>query len=409
MKAAVLTIGDELICGYQLDTNAQFISRRLAALPADVVLHMSVGDDLDAIHTALHVAMHMTSAEGEPAAAVVSGGLGPTGDDLTRQAVAAHFGLPLVEDTGALAHIRERFAHRGRQMPESNRIQARVPAGSQIIHNSRGTAAGFYLQARDGKHVFVVPGVPYEMQGMLEDFILPRLRELVETDIQVRRAFVKIYGLPESEINERIRPMLARDRNPLLGLLPSMGTITVEIVARSVTLEEAEALSAADVAALRDELGEHVISDDGRDLPQVVADLLAERGMTIAVAEVGTGGLVAAHLTEVDSCERWFRESNVLEGGTGDPEALARTLAAREATCADVGVGVGPVVVPDDSSPDSPYGLIDVAVNVRGQETCRRLRLHGDRARARQWAADAVLALVREWLLSQEGAMGFPV
>jgi len=188
-----------------------------------------------------------------------------------------------------------------------------------------------------------------------------------------------------------------------------MGTITVEIVARSVTLEEAEALSAADVAALRDELGEHVISDDGRDLPQVVADLLAERGMTIAVAEVGTGGLVAAHLTEVDSCERWFRESNVLEGGTGDPEALARTLAAREATCADVGVGVGPVVVPDDSSPDSPYGLIDVAVNVRGQETCRRLRLHGDRARARQWAADAVLALVREWLLSQEGAMGFPV
>lgn len=409
MKAAVLTIGDELICGYQLDTNAQFISRRLAALPTDIVLHMSVGDDLNAIHTALHVAMHMTGAEGEPAAVVVSGGLGPTEDDLTRQAMAAHFGLSLVEDADALAHIREWFAHRGRQMPESNRVQAQVPAGSQIIHNSRGTAAGFYLRARDSKHMFVVPGVPYEMQGMLEDFILPRLRELVEADTHVRRAFVKVYGLPESEINERIRPMLVRERNPLLGLLPSMGTITVEIVARSVTLEEAEALVEADVAALRDELGKHVISDDGRELPQVVADLLAERGLTIAVAEVGTGGLVAARLTEVDGCERWFRESNVLESGAGDPEALARTLAAREATCADVGVGVGRVVVPDDSSPDRPYGLIDVAVNVRGQETYRRLRLNGDRARARQWAADAVLALVREWLLGQEGAMGFPV
>ncbi|GAG08722.1 unnamed protein product, partial [marine sediment metagenome] len=191
MKAAVLAIGDELTCGYQLDTNSQFISRRLAALPADVVLHLSVGDGLQAIHTALHVAMHMTEADGEPAAVVISGGLGPTEDDLTRQAVAAHFGLELVEDADALAHIRERFAHRGREMPESNRIQAQVPAGSQIIHNGRGTAAGFYLQVEGDRHVFVTPGVPYEMKGMLENFVLPRLQGLVGTDAFTRRAFVK--------------------------------------------------------------------------------------------------------------------------------------------------------------------------------------------------------------------------
>jgi nicotinamide-nucleotide amidase len=399
MKAAVITIGDELTCGYQLDTNAQFISRRLSALPAQVVLHMSVGDDLDDIRTALQVAMHMTGAAGTvtpaPAVIVIAGGLGPTEDDLTRRAVASYFGVNLVEDAQALAHIQERFAQRGREMPESNRIQAQVPTGSQTIHNSRGTAAGFYLQVEGNRHVFVTPGVPYEMKGMLEGFVMARLQELAETNVHVRRAFVKVYGLPESEINERIRPMLGRDRNPLLGLLPNLGTITIEVVATCETPEKAEALIEADVEALRTELGQYIISDDGRELPQVVADLLVEQGLTIAVAEVGTGGLVAARLTEVEGCERWFRESNVPEGSVGDPEALARTLAARQATCADVGVGVGPIVVPEDSTPDNPYSLIDAAVNVQGQETCRRLRASGDRARAREWAADGVLALVR--------------
>ena len=398
MKAAVLTIGDELTCGYQLDTNSRFISRHLATLPADVILHMSVGDSLQAIHTALHVATHMT--EGGPAAIVISGGLGPTEDDLTRQAVAAHFSLDLVEDTDALAHIRERFTHRGREMPESNHIQAQVPAGSQIIHNSRGTASGFYLQAQGNRHVFVTPGVPYEMEGMLEDFVLPRLRELVSTSTYTRRAFVKVYGLPESEINERIRPMLARDRNPLLGLLPSMGTITVELVASGSTQEGTETLLAADVAALRAELGLHIISDDGQGLPQVVADLLVERELTIAVAEVGTGGLVAARLTEPEGSERWFCEGNVLEGDPeDDAETLARVLAARQATVADIGVGVGPVIIPDDSASHNPYSLIDVAVNVRGHETHQRLHTSGDRARARQWAADGALDQVRLCLL----------
>jgi nicotinamide-nucleotide amidase len=400
MKATVLTIGDELTCGYQLDTNSQFIAQRLAMLPADVVLHMSVSDDLHAIHTALHVAMHTTAADGEPAVVVIAGGLGPTEDDLTRQAVAAHFGLALVEDADALVHIKERFAHRGREMPESNRIQARVPIGSQIIHNSRGTAAGFYMPIQGNRHLFVIPGVPYEMEGMLEDFVLPRLRELVGTGAYMRRVFVKVYGLPESEINERIHPMLARDRNPLLGLLPNMGTITVELVASGDTPEAAEALIAADVAALRTELKPCVISDDERELPQVVADLLMARELTIAVAEVGTGGLVAARLTEPEGSEQWFREGSVLDGDpAGDTETLTRVLAARQATVADIGVGVGPIILPKDSSVSNPYVVVDVALNVQGQEAQHRLRISGDRDRARRWAADGVLDQVRLRLL----------
>lgn len=392
---AILAIGDELTCGYLLDTNSQAISRRLALSPAEVALHLTVGDDLEAIRGGLHTALDAADA------VIVTGGLGPTEDDLTRQAVAAHFGLELVEDADALGRIEERFARRGLEMPESNRIQAQVPTGSRIIHNDRGTAAGFYLAA-DGKHIFVTPGVPYEMAGMLEEFILPRLQELVETGQHVQRAALKVYGLPESEINERIRPMLERGRNPLLGLLPSRGTITVEVVASGATEEEARALLEADLEALRAELGRYVISEDGRELPQVVADLLVERGLTIAVAEVGTGGLVAARLTEPQGAHRWLRRGSVLgDDSSSDAAKLTQTLAAREATIADVGVSVGPILTPEDGASRRPYGLVHVAVNLRGRETCRRLGFNGDRARVREWAADAALALVRLCVLKQ--------
>jgi nicotinamide-nucleotide amidase len=393
MKAAILTIGDELTCGYQLDTNAQFIARHLSALPADVVLHTSVRDDVDAIRAALRVALRTADI------LVIAGGLGPTEDDLTRQAIAAHFGVKLVENPQALAHIQERFAHRGLEMPENNRIQAQVPAGSQIIYNSRGTAAGFHLRLKGNRHLFVTPGVPYEMEGMLTNAILPRLQEIVRTGKCTRQAIVKVYGLPESEIDQRIQTLLERTRNPLLGLLPDRGTITVEVVATGKTSKEAQALIEADIATLRAELGDHIISEDGRGLAQVTVDLLAEREMTIALAEVGTGGLVAASITGANGAEHWFRGGTVVASEDGDPEALAKVLAAREATVADIGVGVGPIIVPEDSEPSNPYGLVGVAVNVRGQEAFQALRYNGDGARVREWAADGALALVRKALL----------
>ena len=407
MKAAILTIGDELTCGYRLDTNSQAVSRRLALLPAEVVLHLSVGDDMETIQRYLRVALDAADV------VIVTGGLGPTEDDLTRQAVAAHFDLELVEDEEALARIEQLFARFGRKMPESNRIQAQVPAGSTIIRNERGTAAGFYLPA-DGKHIFVTPGIPYEMEGMLEKFILPKLRELAEDGHHVRRAALKVYGLPESGINERIQPMMARDRNPLLGLLPHRGTITVEVIAAGGTPEEAERLLETDLASLRAELGRYVISEDGRALPQVVADLLVECGLTIATVEMGTSGLVAARLTEPEGSERWFRRSIVPDlnlASLGLPEdgnltneetALRMASVARQGTEADVGVGVGAIVVPEDSTLQRPYGVVHVAVNIQGQAACRRLSLNGDRARVRQWAADATLALVRLRVLRQK-------
>ena len=430
MRAAVLTIGDELTCGYRLDTNSQVVSRRLASVPIDVVTHMTVSDGRQAIQRGLRTTLDVADV------IIVTGGLGPTEDDLTRQTIADHFGLDLVEDVEALARIRAMFAHRGRTMPESNRIQAQIPAGSQIIYNDRGTAAGFYLPvggaslspASDGavdggRHIFVTPGIPYEMDGMLESFILPRLRELAGAGHHVRRAALKVYGIPESEINERIRSMLARGRNPLLGLLPSRGTITVEVVAAASTPEEAEALIERDLVGLRAELGPFVISEDERELPKVVTDLLVEQRLTIATVELGTSGLVAARLTEPQGSERWFRRGIIFgsdqeaAGGkrtsslTREDEVLAMANAVRQAAEVDVGLGVGPICVPEDSTSERPYGVVHAAVNVRGRETCRRFSFNGDHARVREWAADSVLALVRLCLLGLEscGERGEPV
>jgi len=421
MQAAILTVGDELTCGYRLDTNSQAISQRLSLLPADVVLHLSVGDDLALIHQGLEIALDVADV------VIITGGLGPTEDDLTRQAVAVHFDLALVEDAEALRRIQERFARYGRRtlspaLLTSNRIQAQVPVGSTVIYNDRGTAAGFYLPVNrrsasslteSARHIFVTPGIPYEMEGMLEQFILPRLRELAGADHYVRRAALKLYGLPESAINERIRPLLTRERNPLLGLLPHRGTITVEVVASGSTGEETDTLLQADLATLRAEFGRYVISEDERELPQVVADLLVARGLTIATAELGTGGLVAARLSEPEGAGRWLRRSIIFGSPqeafgkkrtgtlTAEDDALTMASSIRQAIASDVGVGVGPIILPEDSTPERPYGTLHVAVDLHGRETSRQLSFNGDRIRVQEWAADAALNLVRLWVLEE--------
>jgi nicotinamide-nucleotide amidase len=399
LTAAVLTIGDELTTGYRLDTNSRTLSRRLSTVPLDVTLHLSVGDVVSEIHHALDCAFEAADV------LLVTGGLGPTADDLTRQAIASYFDRPLVEDEQALAQIRERFARYGRTMPDSNRIQAHVPAGSQVIYNDRGTAPGFYIQ-RQGAHLFTTPGIPYEMDGMLDRFILPRLRELVGGGRVVRRADLKIYGLPESEINDRLRPLMDRGRNPLLGLLPHRGTITVELVATAETEAQAEALLADDLDRLEQKLGPYILGQ--KRLPQAVGDLLSERDLTIATWELGTGGLVAARLTEPPEAGRWFRGGRVvtedaleqLTPPVDDTPALWLAAQARRKSGADLGIGTGPINIPDDSAPDQPYGLVHVAVDLQGWPASHRLSLSGPPAHVRQWAADRALALLRTVVLN---------
>jgi nicotinamide-nucleotide amidase len=222
---------------------------------------------------------------------------------------------------------------------------------------------------------------------------------------------LKVYGLPESEINERIRPMLHRNRNPLLGLLPEQGTITVEIVAIGATASEAQALIDTDTAALYAELGENVISEDDRAMHEVTGDLLSERGLTVATTEVGSAGLLAARLTEPRGSDRWFRSglvlsplaaARLLEETPLDDEEAARMLArqARERTLADIGVGVSALFEPSNQSTRLPYRTVCIALSTSQEEWSDTLRFRV--GRARQWAAEAALASIRQHLLDYE-------
>lgn len=396
MRAAILTIGDELTSGYRLDTDSQAIARRLAAVPLEVVLHATVGDNWEAIQGGLRIALE--SAE----VVIVAGGLGPTEDDLTRQAVAAFFQRPLAEDPQALDRIRERFARRGRPMAERNRIQAQVPEGSQTIYNDRGTAAGFYLE-EEGRHLFVVPGIPYEMEGMLEGFILPLLRERLAPDYTVCRGVLKVFGPPESEVAERIRPLLGRERNPLLGLLAHWGTITIEVVAPGATPREAEGLLAADMQTLREEFGEAVVCQDERELPQVVGDLLAQQGLTLSVAETvgGTGGLVTARLTSAAGSQRWFCSGAVDRLAGSEEEVRALAAQVRRDTGSGVGLATGALLGPGNAGSASSHRVVVAAADGPNLASCERFRYGGEPVWVRHISAEAVLNLLRLHLLRQ--------
>ncbi|MBN1955227.1 MAG: CinA family protein [Anaerolineae bacterium] len=394
MRAALIAVGDELTCGYRLDTNSQFIAQQLAALPLDVVLHLTVGDETAAIQAALGMAMDVAKV------IVVAGGLGPTEDDLTRQAVAQFFQRSLEENPAALERMQERFARRGRSMPERNRTQAQIPAGSQPILNDRGTAAGFYLP-ESGRHIFAVPGVPYEMAGMMAGFILPRLQQITSGTQAVRRGVLKVFGIPESEVAQRIAAMMGRERNPLLGLLPRLGTITVEIVAKGATPQQAQALLDADRQALQAILGDAVLCSDERTLPEVVGDLLAQQGLQLAVAEAvdGTGGAIAACLTEVAGSGQWFRRGEVREWRDPSPRLLAEQI--RRSAAADAGLVSGPLAMPTDAAPGRPYGVIHVAVDLNGAVVEQRLSYSGERGWVRQFAASAAVNMLRLQLLGR--------
>ena len=239
------------------------------------------------------------------------------------------------------------------------------------------------------------------MMGMLENFVLPRLREIVGTARFYRRTVVKLFGPPESEIAERIQDMLGRDRNPLLGLLPQRGTITVELAAWGTTLQQVERLLASDVKTLQETFGRQVLCQDERSLPQVVGDLLAQRGLTLAVVEAadGTGGQVVARLTEAEENPHWLKQGEIVNQKWTEKAVRAAAVRARQEATSDVGLAVGSLHSPADTSPGRPYRVLFAAIALGEMVTAQRFSRNGERTRARELLAEAVLDMLRLRLL----------
>lgn len=293
LTAEVISIGDELTSGQRLDTNSQWLSLELAALGVRTLYHTTVGDDLAANVRVFREAIARADL------IVATGGLGPTADDLTRQAVAEATGRELVLDPPSLAHIEALFARRrGRPMPESNRVQAYFPHGTTVVPNPHGSAPGIDLAVtRPGQppaRIFCLPGVPAEMKEMWAATIQPAIAALLgdERRVIVHHA-VRCFGVGESDLEAMLPDMIRRGRTPSVGITVSQATITLRITAEGQTLEECQAQIAPDIATIERSLGSLVYGTGEEELYQAVLRLLKERKATLATAEGGTGGLLS--------------------------------------------------------------------------------------------------------------------
>ena len=404
IRAEIVSVGDEVVSGQIADTNAAWLAQRLGDLGIAVTAHAAVRDVRAEIIDAV------TLATGRAELVVITGGIGPTHDDLTREAVAEAAGADLVPDATALEHIRTIFARRDLEMPESNAKQATVPAGGDLLPNARGTAAGFRVTI-GGAGVFVLPGVPPEMKQMFDDEVVPRLPK-IDGAIAVRS--LKCFGMSESIIAEKLGGEIELDGNPKVALLASSGVISVKFTACAGTREAALGLIGPPLGRARALLGDVVFGEDADTLGAAVARLLKEQEKTIALAESCTGGLVADRLTNIPGISAHLLAGVVAYGNAaktrllGVPEPLFATVGAvseevarlmaegvRERAGADVGVGITGIAGPGGGTPEKPVGTVYVAVATAAGTVHRKLALRGSRETIKDRAAKYALNTVR--------------
>jgi nicotinamide-nucleotide amidase len=409
MKAIVLSIGDELVSGQAVDTNSAHLSRRLGELGIAVAEHRTVADDPQAIAEAIATAA--AAAE----LVVVTGGLGPTADDLTRQALAAALGVDLVLDSGRAAEIEEFFRRRGRTMPPANRIQAMVPAGAESIPNTMGTAPGIAARV-DKASVYVLPGVPHEMREMFDLAIAPRLHGgggLVHR-------LVHCFGEGESDIAARIEDLMQRGKNPAVGTTVSAGLVTLRVVSSGKTPQQAADLAEQTVAEIGRRLGKLVVGTDEQTLPATVGQLLRKARATLATAESCTGGLVGQLVTSVPGSSDYYLggvvayanrlKCDLLDvpqktldrfGTVSEQAASAMAEGCRKHLTADWALAVTGIAGPGGGSEDKPVGLIYVGLaGPKGTAAYKHL-FSGTREFIRLRAALTALNYLRLALMDQ--------
>ena len=413
MRCDVVAVGTELLLGQITDTNSQWIGEQLAAVGIDSLLQVKVGDNLGRI-TAL---LRRVLAEAD--AVIMCGGLGPTHDDLTREAIAEVMGVELRHDEAVADVIRELFAARGRRMAENNLRQALVPVGATVIPQTRGTAPGLVCPVViDGrpKVMYAMPGVPHEMKDMMQRAVLPDLLSRSgEASVIVSRA-LRTWGESESGLNERLDPVIDRleaEGNPTLAFLASgWEGIKVRLTAKAATAAEAMALIDRWDAEVRAIVGDIVFGVDDDTMESVVLQLLRERGLSLGLAESVTGGLVAGRITNVPGASDVFRggivsyASDVKFDVLGVPEgpvvseAAAETMArgAQRVLGADVALALTGVAGPAEQD-GMPAGTLCVGIAIGDQATTRTLRMPGQRDQMRQMSVITALDLLRRLLL----------
>lgn len=412
MKGEIISVGTELLLGQIVNTNAAFISQKLAELGIDVYYTTTVGDN------AARLREVFTRSWQRSDLIILTGGLGPTMDDLTRETVADFLGLELVLNHDILAALRDYFASRGRVMTENNKKQAYFPAGAQILPNPNGTAAGVFLE-KEGKVVVMLPGPPFEMVPMFENEVVPRLENLLAGRREVIKSRVlKLYGVGESQLETMLQDLLEKQSNPTLATLAKENEIQLRLTAKASLPERAEKLLAEMEAEIRKRVGQFVFAVDDETMEEVVGILLRQRGATISVAESCTGGLIGHRLTEVPGSSAYFQYGVVTYSNEAKEKLLhvdgellrrfgavssqvARAMAAgvRELGKTSLGLAVTGIAGPEGGRPGKPVGLVYIALATQAEVHVESHNFRGPRPVIKKRASQAALNLVRKYLL----------
>lgn len=422
MHAIILSVGDELVLGQTVDTNSAWISQQLAGVGCAVAAHLTVPDDQHAVEQAI------LESVGRCDVLIVSGGIGPTEDDLTRQALAAVMGVPLEMDSTWLKEIETFFAARGRPMPRTNRVQAMIPRGATMIPNRAGTAAGIDAAYRSGdqktvSRVFVMPGVPKEMKAMFTRDVLPHVAKASGGAVILSRT-LHTFGMGESAVAEKLGDLMRRGRNPSVGTTVSQGQVSLRVNCRCASADEGLRQLDETCAACAAALGDLIYGQDDEDLPHVVVDLLLARrddDNTVATAESCTGGLIAKMITDVPGSGTCFHcgwvtydpgaKEEVLgvgfsiireHGLVSEPVAVAMASGARTRAPAAYGIGITGVAGPGGGTAQSPVGTVCIAVTSSERFLARTFNFPGDREMVRDRAAKMALTLLRFHLLGRD-------
>jgi nicotinamide-nucleotide amidase len=408
MRAEIVGVGTELLLGQIANTNARWISERLAEIGVDVLRHEVVGDNFERIVEAF------CDAAARSDVVIATGGLGPTQDDITRPALAAAAEAGLVRRPELEDMLRDRWARSGREMPESNLLQADVPEGGRVIRPERGTAPGLVVQVGSAR-VYALPGVPSEMVEMMEGTVLPELSEMAGPAALVSRS-IRCVGMAESKIAELLDDQFHGSANPTVAYLAGGGEVKVRVTAKAATRAAAEALIAPVASEVVRRLGDVVFSTEDEDLEVAVGRLLRDAGATIACAESLTGGELGARITSVPGASSYYLGSAVVysaeakrsvlgvsQGTLDGPGAVSRECAvemavgARRVFGADLGVGLTGAAGPQAHGGAEP-GLAWIALEGEGVSHQRSIRWPGPRDQVRRWAEQAALDLVRRHL-----------
>lgn len=412
MDVEVVTIGDELLLGFTVDTNAAHLAAALADAGVAITRRTTCGDSAPAIARAVGDALDRTGA------VITTGGLGPTSDDLTKPSIAALFGLTLHLDEEQLARMRRRWHARwpDRPMPESNRQQAMIPSGAEILRNDRGSAPGIWLEDERGRWVAMLPGVPGEMRAMLADALLPRLlRRLPTPRTVVRSRTLRTTGVAESQLAEQIAGLPTGVGDGVgLAYLPGADGVDLRLDVRGVGADDADARLAAAAERVRGVVGEALYGEGDADLAGVVLECCRARSLTLAVAESCTGGLLGARLTAIPGSSDVVRggviayandvkrdllhvEGEVMarEGAVSEAVVRAMVTGVRAALHASAALAITGIAGPGGGSAEKPVGTVWIALDLEGSLSSRLLRLAGDRDEIRYRAVQAALDLLR--------------